>query len=318
LAPSTPPIVVPPTVDHHPAEAEKEEEKEVVINVSPDTIMQWMLERIASPEGGWTLMERTCTQAVNRQGYLPLPVGPLLPGATIEVELGGTLLPGLPSWKVVNQHGDPVVRLREKEGITTEDTVALFLEAHEDPPRSRSPLFGRDVGYPGLTCTATVTPSSNSTLWVGLYGSFPQLSLQVPGRIPMRINGEDVTWTMRVTFLPYYPVASGAQELKETASPPGFYDTQQPKLWLLPDESVIESPEKAREELEAKSIFGKILKPRFLDRDSPTRDSFEITSVEVRRLWKKEAETATVFLQPVMDSLIYWEIFFPVSDGKTD
>ena len=298
-------------------------QKTVMTNVAPDQINDWMLRSMTGPDEGWNRMRREWTGSIDKHGYLPLPIGPLLQGAMVETRLGGSSLPATPAWWITRQDQEPFQVCGDENRIGTNE-VALFLEVRSTSGYSRHPNFGRTVGVNGLECTATVTKLPNdSVLWVGSYSTCMPNSLQVPGVVPFRVDGEEVSWTMRITFIPSEPVAPGAWELKETITVPGFYDTQQPRLWLMPENVTLDNsnPEALKAGMDAVSVFRKELRPLFPARESPTRDSFTVTSAEVRRFWEgnpdEQVERAVVYFQPPTPALVYWEVFFPVADAES-
>lgn len=319
--------VVSPTAEDEPKGTIVGGPKKVVTNVAPDRINEWMLRSMTGGEGGWNLMRQQWSGSIDKYGYLPIPVGPVVQGA--EITLSPLKESGLmDDYKLdfVNQNHDVQVlyRFRESypgENVVSRDTTSLFLVVL---PTSRfetslQEVIGRDVvsgKYDFSVSIAKLPPDVG--LWIGSYSTCSAESRQKPGPVPLEIDGEKVSWTMRITFIPSEPVAPGAQELKETISPPGFYDTQRPMLWLLPESAVIDesSPEATKASLDGSCVFSKELTPPFNMRGSPTRDSFTITSDEVRRAWQKEpgkeVEWALVNFKPPTDSLVYWEMFFPV------
>lgn len=310
--------VVSPTAEDEPKGTIVGGPKKVVTNVSPDRINEWMLRSMTGGEGGWNLMRRKWTGSIDKQGYLPLPVGPLVTGAKVETRLSGRNLPATPAWKIINQNQDRFQRCGD-QGVVNDDTHTLFLEVRAFGGIPSQPVIGRKTGFSGLLCTAAVTHlPDNVGMWIGSYSTCTAESLQKPGPAPFKIDGEQVSWTMRLTIIPSAPVAPGAQELKETISPIGFYDIQRPMLWLLPESTVIDesSPEATKASLDEGCVFKKELTPPFNKRESPTRDSFEVTSDEVRRAWQKEpgkeVEWALVNFKPPTNSLVYWEMYFPV------
>ncbi|KKT92521.1 MAG: hypothetical protein A3I08_00490 [Candidatus Andersenbacteria bacterium RIFCSPLOWO2_02_FULL_46_11] len=316
--------VVSPTAEDEPKGTIVGGPKEVVSNVSPDRINEWMLKSMAGPETGWNLMRRRWSGEVDKHGYLPLPIGPLLPGVKVEIQLSGRTLPCSPAWKVIRQDHERVQSARGESSIGS-DVVALFLEVRDLIGIPQQPIFGERIGFSGLECSATVSKlPSNAGLWVGSYSTCTANSHQAPGLVPFSVDGEGVDWTMRITFIPSEPVAPGAWELKETITVPGFYDTQQPRLWLLHENDILDnsSPEALKESMDTMCVFRKELRPLFPAKESPTRDSFTITSTEVRRFWErnpeKQVELAEVHFQPPTQALVYWEMFFPVADAESE
>ena len=81
------------------------------------------------------------------------------------------------------------------------------------------------------------------------------------------------------------------------------------------------NPEALKAGMDAVSVFRKELRPLFPARESPTRDSFTVTSAEVRRFWEgnpdEQVERAVVYFQPPTPALVYWEVFFPVADAES-
>jgi hypothetical protein len=321
--------VVSPTAEAEPKGTIVGGPKKIVSKVSADRINEWMLQSMEGSEGGWNLMRRQWTGSIDKYGYLPIPVGPVVPGA--EVTLSPLKVSGLNvDYKLdsVNQNNDVQVLhlFRESypgENVVSRDTMALFLVVLPDGifTTSLKEVMGQKVvsGKYDFSVSISKLPSDVG-LWIGSYSTCTAESHQKPGKVPFKVDGENVSWSMRLTIIPSEPVAAGAQELKETISTPGFYDLNHPQVWLMPESAVIDesSPEATKVSLDASCVFSKELTPPFNMRESPTRDSFTISSDEVRRAWQKdpgkEVEWAIVHFKPPADSLVYWEMFFPVAE----
>ena len=126
--------------------------KTVMTNVAPDQINDWMLRSMTGPDEGWNRMRREWTGSIDKHGYLPLPIGPLIPGAKIRTELSGRSLLADPAWRIVNQNQERFQHYGD-EGSVDENTAALFFEVRDIGGSPSQPVFGRTLGYSGLVCT---------------------------------------------------------------------------------------------------------------------------------------------------------------------
>lgn len=307
--------------------------KVVVSNVSPTVVENWMLQNMVGQAQGWELLQLVCEGTVTRYGTIPLPISPAcFPKGNIECSLlrfgGGYAYLWDPF--LVRQDGKHLKHITsssESFGLSP-DVVSVFI-ACEDPV---TVMGGTKVGQENVTVfdyRVELHPGPNVGLWLGSQKRMVQFpALASPGLLPLRLPGssgkeECVDWVMHLTMLPYEQVVSGEDLVKETISPPGFYQLYGYQVWLLPSDAPLVdekwSYDQQMEMVKNRAVFTKLLRPSPEERDSLTRDHFKLTSQEVREGWRQysihEPASVRVYLEVRTPTLARWEVTFPL--GKS-
>lgn len=335
LAPSAPPAVIPPVIDR-PAEAEPTGtiiggSKVVVSNVSPTVVEDWMLQNMAGQTQGWELLKLVHEGTITRYGTYLLPISPAcFPRGEIQCTLqrfgGGHGY--LWNAVIVRQGGKSIVRMSDRAQVIaiTPEMGSVFVGCQDRTPY-------RGVGQENVApfdYRIEIHPGPNVGLWVGSQKRMMDYpSLATPGLLPLRLAGSDskeesVGWVMHLTMLPYEQVIPGEDIVKDTISPPGFYQLYGYQLFLLPSDAPVIDEMAAYDEkvavIKNAAVFTKVLRPSPQERESLKRDSFQVSSEEVRETWRlnsiKEPAYVRVYLEVRTPTVARWEVTFPLAGNK--